>query len=92
MQIYYNDKIIGQIKDRTFYKTVDDNRHLMRIFGDTPGIQDTIDEHLDEFDNIEINTKKGKTFKVEKDKWLINRFHKDLGHGKQYFMDIKHWN
>ena len=90
--IYYNDKQIGQIVNRTFFKKVDDNKHLMKIFGNTPGIQDTIDEHLEEFDKIHILTKLGKVFKVDKKTWLEKRFCKDLGHGKQYFMDIKHWN
>ena len=89
--IYYKDKEIGFIAERTFFKKIDDDKHLMKIFGNTPGIQDTIDDYLDEFDNIEIKTKKGKTFKVDKNKWLSKRFHKDLGHGRQYFMDIKHW-
>lgn len=90
--ILYNNKQIGQIVERTFCKIVDEDKHLMRIFGNTPGIQDTIDNYLDDFDKIEIKTNKGKIFKVDKDKWLLKRFHKNLGHGKQYFMDIKEWD
>ncbi len=63
----------------------------MRIFGNTPGIQDTIDEHINDFDTIQIDTNKGRAFVTNKDNWLKNRFPLDLGYGKQYFMAKDKW-
>lgn len=91
MKLTYNNKTIGEITNRTFGKTIDENKHLMRIFESTPGIQDTIDQYLDEFDNIVITTKQGRAFKTTKELWLANRFAKNLGFGRQYFMARKHW-
>jgi hypothetical protein len=92
MELRYKGKKIGEIKNRVFSKLVDDEVHLMRNFGNTPGIQSTIDYHLEEFDEIKIETKKGLIFKSTKDNWLENRFDFDFGYGRQYFMSPRWWN
>ena len=93
-RIYYQkggQKKIGSIKNRIFSKIVNEDRHLMRKLGNTPGIQSIIDPYLDLFDFIEIKTDKGKTFKVTKNVWLKNRFELSFGYGKQYFLSLKWW-
>jgi len=68
-RIYYQkggQKKIGSIKNRIFSKIVNEDRHLMRKLGNTPGIQSIIDPYLDLFDFIEIKTDKGKLLRLQK--------------------------
>jgi len=91
---YYGNKEIrkiGVIKKRVFMKSIKEDKHLMRIFGETPGIQKIIDTYLNDFDEIKITTDSGKVFKTTKRNWVSNRFEFEAGHGKQYFMNLKHW-
>jgi len=84
-------KKIGVIKNRVFTKFIDDEKHLMRIFDNTPGVQAIIDFYSDLFDSIRIETKAGKVFSSSKQYWMEHRFEHDFGHGKQYFMSKKNW-
>ena len=94
-KIYYQDKdrkrLIGEIRGRTFFKFVDDDKHLMELAGNTPGIQLTIDNFLNRFDNIAIKTKRGLTFKSTRENWTKHRFLREWGHGAQWFMGKKYW-
>jgi hypothetical protein len=85
------NKNIGHISNRVFEKKINERRHLMHVLGDTPGIQSSINECLNDFDTIRITTDKGNIFETSKENWLKNRFSKNFGHGLQYFMSRDHW-
>ena len=95
MKIYYDDvdrtRLIGEIKGRVLRKQVDDDKHLVRIYGNTPAFQATIDKYLMLFDAIEVKTNLGYIFRTLTDNWIKHRFKGDYGHGVQYFMNRKNW-
>ena len=95
MKVKYNDNgkmvVIGEIKDGVFEKKVNANMHLMEIYDNTPGIQSVIDNYLEDFDMIRIESDDGQVFESPKNFWIENRFKADHGHGDQYFMNKKKW-
>ena len=96
IKIYFNardkKRLVGTIKDRILQKKVNDKKHLVKMYGDTPAFQDTIDRYLNEFDSIKVKSDAGYIFKTTKEKWLEHRFIDNLGHGLQYFMIRKYWD
>lgn len=92
MIIKLKDKVIGELKDALFLKFVDDKKHLMKIFGNTPGIQKSAWEEVkDKIIAIKITTKKGAVFTSTKTNFEKHSFEKDFGHGVQLFMERVHW-
>lgn len=93
MRIEREGKLIGELEEGTLFKRgVDDSAHLMYRFGHTPGIDKALwekNQHI--LHDIEVETKKGVTFKSTKENFNKHSFTQDFGYGEQLFMEREHW-
>lgn len=84
-------KIIGDLTDNVFSKTVEGSKHLMKIF-DAYGVDRDVLNKLPKDCKIQITDKEtGILYEADRETFRLKGIKKDFGHSIQYFLPRKHF-
>jgi len=92
-KITVNGKVVATLDDAgVFRKKIVESKHLMKNYGGVPCFDaDTHDRYSERITEINVLTDKHRIFKTSARVFNENKGEFDFGHGRQYFVGIKHW-
>lgn len=86
-----NNKIYGEIKDKTLYRLGLDNEHLMHKYGGVPALNKRMYDSLPNFvKDIKCETKEGRKFFITREDF--DRYKELINYGdQQYVVPFDKW-
>lgn len=89
-KIFRNNKMVGVIREDTFYKKVKGSKHMLR---NPRGWAVDASVFEEEFEYVEIyDEEEGSTWNVSKKYFVENGFKINRGHGDQIVLPIERWH
>lgn len=81
---------IGILKDRKLVKKINSKKHLIRNFNGYGIQKEALDKIKNEIDWVYFNVDKVFTYKISMNMFKEKSFVADLGHGKQYIIQLRY--